>query len=288
MKKTISFTIMLAIIGMFAASCQTGSSDDFKQTENGLYYKFIEKGDNIVSPQESNFVTLYMSYGTRDSVLFDSKKLPQKMEIPMIKSVHKGDFYEGLGMMHVGDSAVFKCNADSVFTKLFRVPKPPEFDSLDFIYFNIRLLAIKTQEEAQADREAEMGMLKNEETVKRNAYIDEHYPNAEPTASGLYYIQTKKGNGRKPEVGNKVKVHYTGTFLDGTKFDSSVDRGQPFEFELGKGRVIKGWDEGIAMMSKGEKGVLIVPSDLAYGTGNRGIPPFSTLVFEVELIDFEK
>lgn len=289
MKKSILFTIMLALTGLFISSCQTGGADDFTKTESGLYYKFIEQGDNTETPKEGDFVTVAMTYGTVDSVMFDSQELPKKMELPLMASVHQGDFYEGLGMMHIGDSAVFKCDADSVFTKLFRVPNlPPELDSLDYIYFNVKMLDIKTEAEMQAAMEAETEMQRNEETVKRNAYLDENYPNAEPSATGLYYVQTKKGSGSKPEIGKKVKVHYTGTLLDGTKFDSSVDRGEPFEFPLGRGQVIKGWDEGIANMQKGEKGFLIIPSDLAYGPGSRSIPPFSTLIFEVELVDFEK
>lgn len=289
MKKSILFTMMLAITGMFLGSCQTGGSGEFKQTDSELFYKFIERGDNNVAPEETNFVTITMTYGTEDSVMFDSNKLPQAMELPIIASVHQGDFYEGLKMMHVGDSAVFKCNADSVFTKLFRVPQiPPELDSLEFIYFNVRMLAIQTEEEMKAAKEAEMEMAQNEETVKRNAFLDENYPNAEASATGLYYVQTKAGTGNKPEVGMKVKVHYMGTFLDGSKFDSSHDRGKPYEFALGKRQVIAGWDEGIANMNKGEKGVLIVPSSLAYGPGRQGIPPYSTLVFEVELVDFSE
>lgn len=290
MKKSILFTMMLAMTGMFLGSCQTGSgSGDFKQTDSGLYYKFIERSDNDLAPEEKNFVTITMTYGTEDSVMFDSNKLPQAMELPILPSVHQGDFYEGLMMMHVGDSAVFKCNADSVFAKLFRVPNiPPELDSIDFLYFNVKMLAIQTEEEMKAAKEAEMEMAQNEETVKRNAYLDENYPNAEASPSGLYYVQTQAGTGSKPEVGMKVKVHYTGTFLDGSKFDSSVDRGTPFEFALGKRQVIAGWDEGIANMKKGEKGVLIVPSSLAYGPGRQGIPPYSTLVFEVELVDFSE
>ncbi|MCF6170382.1 MAG: FKBP-type peptidyl-prolyl cis-trans isomerase [Bacteroidales bacterium] len=291
MKKTIGITVLMAFAGLFIASCQNngGDAEGFKQTESGLLYKYFEKSDNTELPQESNILTLSMTYGSADSIVFDSKQSPMPMELPLMKSVYKGDLYEGLSMMHIGDSAVFKCNADSVFTKLFRLQSPPPgLESADFIYFNIKMLDFKTQEEMQAAREAEMEMLKSEETVKRNTYLDEHYPDAKPSASGLYYIQLEKGNGEKPVAGKKVKVHYTGTLLDGTKFDSSVDRGQPFEFELGKGRVIKGWDEGIANMSKGEKGILVIPSDLAYGPGNRGIPPFATLVFEVELIDFEK
>ena len=134
-----------------------------------------------------------------------------------------------------------------------------------------------------------MKEFESEELELRDAYLNENYPNATPTESGLYFISEKKGSGKKPVAGQKVKVHYTGTFLDGNKFDSSVDRGQPFEFVLGQGQVIKGWDEGVAMMKKGGKAILVIPSDIAYGPqGNRGIPPSSTLVFEVELIDIIK
>ena len=84
-------------------------------------------------------------------------------------------------------------------------------------------------------------------------------------------------------------MHYTGKLLDGTVFDSSVERGQPFSFPLGVGRVIAGWDEGVQMMSKGEKGVFYIPYFLAYGDRGAGeqIPPYANLIFEVELIDFE-
>ena len=112
---------------------------------------------------------------------------------------------------------------------------------------------------------------------------------AEPTESGLCYVMTQEGNGEKPEVGQLVKVHYTGKLLNGEVFDSSVDREEPFQFPLGMGRVIPAWDEGIALMSKGEKGVLYIPYYLAYGDRQAGekIMPFSNLMFEVELIDFE-
>ena len=103
--------------------------------------------------------------------------------------------------------------------------------------------------------------------------------------SGLQYIDVKVGEGAEAQAGQMVSVHYTGWLVNGSKFDSSVDRGQPFEFPLGAGSVIKGWDEGVAGMKIGGVRKLIIPADMGYGTRGAGpIPPNSTLIFEVELL----
>jgi FKBP-type peptidyl-prolyl cis-trans isomerase len=107
------------------------------------------------------------------------------------------------------------------------------------------------------------------------------------TASGLKYWDIKPGTGATAQAGKKVKVHYSGWLADGKKFDSSVDRGEPFEFGLGRGMVIKGWDEGVAGMKVGGKRQLQIPPDLGYGARGAGgvIPPNATLIFDVELLD---
>ena len=106
------------------------------------------------------------------------------------------------------------------------------------------------------------------------------------TPSGLQYTDLKVGGGESARRGSKVTVHYTGWLLDGTKFDSSVDRGVPFEFLLGRGVVIAGWDEGVANMNIGGKRELVIPPNLAYGDNGAGavIPPGATLKFEVEFL----
>ncbi|HAH58176.1 MAG TPA: peptidylprolyl isomerase [Bacteroidales bacterium] len=159
-----------------------------------------------------------------------------------------------------------------------------EFEIVDF---KPKSVYEAEQEAIRKKAEAEKNKASLDEASERASYIKKNNITVKPTASGLYYIETKAGSGEQVVSGKTVKVHYTGTLLNGQKFDSSVDRGEPIEFVLGQGQVIQGWDEGIAMMKEGGKARLIIPSNIAYGPQGRmpTIPPNSTLVFDVELID---
>ena len=128
-----------------------------------------------------------------------------------------------------------------------------------------------------------------EKAKKAKEAIDALKKGAKVTSSGLAYKIIKKGTGAKAEAGKTVSVHYTGKLSNGTKFDSSYDRNQPIEFELGRGRVIKGWDEGISLLNVGSKATFIIPPDLAYGARGAGgvIPPNATLIFDVELVEIK-
>jgi FKBP-type peptidyl-prolyl cis-trans isomerase len=124
----------------------------------------------------------------------------------------------------------------------------------------------------------------NNNLVASNSSMDAN--NVVTTPSGLKYIDIREGTGATPKSGQTVVVHYTGTLEDGTKFDSSRDRGQPFSFKLGVGQVIKGWDEGLSTMKVGGRRQLIIPPELGYGARGAGgvIPPNTTLNFDVELL----
>lgn len=287
-KIVLVIVVIFMAVGSVFVSCQS-DNDKFKdfKTSNGLVYKFHKTSGNSVTPKLGDYITIDMVYGTDDTVMFDSRTLPQVMKMPMTEPTFKGDVYDALSIMHVGDSATFVMNTDSVFMKLFKMNMlPPELDSVEFLYFHLKLNKIETMDEVKAAQEIELKQLENDETQLRNDYLADNYPDALPIASGLYIIDTEEGKGSTPQKGQTVKVHYKGMFLDGKVFDSSFDRGDPIEFVLGEGRVIKGWDEGIGMMREGGKAVFVIPSDIAYGPRGGGtIPPFSTLVFEVELVD---
>ncbi|MDB9372425.1 FKBP-type peptidyl-prolyl cis-trans isomerase [Nodularia sphaerocarpa] len=130
---------------------------------------------------------------------------------------------------------------------------------------------------------APTSVTKNQTLIASNTMSD---ANVVTNPSGLKYIELEEGTGATPKPGQKVAVHYTGTLEDGTKFDSSRDRGKPFEFNIGTGQVIKGWDEGLSTMKVGGRRQLIIPAELGYGSRGAGgvIPPNATLLFDVELV----
>jgi FKBP-type peptidyl-prolyl cis-trans isomerase len=131
-----------------------------------------------------------------------------------------------------------------------------------------------------------INLTENNTLIASNTMSDD---NVVTNPSGLKYVDIEEGTGATPEAGQTVVVHYTGTLEDGTKFDSSRDRNQPFSFKIGVGQVIQGWDEGLSTMKVGGRRQLIIPSELGYGSRGAGgvIPPNATLLFDVELLDIK-
>lgn len=156
-------------------------------------------------------------------------------------------------------------------------------------FFSAALLFVCSFAFAQDQKEIDEQLLKG--------YFAKNNITAQKAPSGLYYVVNKKGNGEKPKFGKPVTMNYIGKLMDGKRFDGNVDDNfkpvngrEPFVFALGVGQVIKGWDEGVKLLDKGSRATLFLPSGLAYGAnGVPGvIPPNSVLIFDVEVVDFEK
>ncbi len=291
MRKLFRFITLILAVGVIV-SCEQDYAN-YEKTDTGLYYK-IHTDVEGEKPAKGDILSVHLKYETKDTVLFNSReRSPVPVEIQYLEPVYSGDINEGFAMMAKGDSASFIIDADSFYEYNMQSPLPDFIDPESKLYFDIVLVDFMSEQEyLEKQQRASDEIIEQSETLKKEEkerlddYIENKSITAEPTESGLIYIEDKKGEGKQVEAGDTVKVHYEGKLLDGTVFDSSENIGEPIEFVVGKGQVIRGWDEGILLMSVGGKGQLIIPSNLAYGQQGvqNVIPPFSTLVFDVEIV----
>lgn len=292
MKLNSLTSFILALSSIILVSCGQ-APPEFVQSPGGTIYKIIRKGNSEVKPDSGCRLVVMVKYEAKDTVFMDSYKDGRTLMIAYPSASYKGSLEEAFAQMREGDSAVIKVNANTFFTKVLNQECPAKVSPNEPLTFYITLKEIISQSELEQKQNEVMAQMqemaakrKGLESQELEEYLTTNKITAKPLASGLYYIETKKGSGAKPEKGATVKVHYTGKLLDGTVFDSSVDRGEPIELPIGVGQVIPGWDEGIMLMNEGAKGLLVIPSALAYGEQGAPpvIPPYSALVFEVELV----
>ncbi len=277
--------VVVGIMALVAVLFFTGKFSKYpgfkKDRDTGLYYQFYgDIHDTAAVPQRGDLVGILFSLKAGDSLLIPM--MPNEM---IMDSLYEGDFYTALGMMHVGDSATFIFNGNEFFQYFFQGQEYPFGE--DPLYADIKLYGHITKEvfqQMQAEYEQQVREKQSQEDTLIQAYLAEH-PNLKKTEDGIYMAVTQKGTGAIAEPMQNLKVHYTGRLLDGTVFDSSVERGEPFTFTLGAGQVIPGWEIALSKMHVGEKATVLIPSGLAYGErGNYAIPPFSPLVFDIEFI----
>jgi FKBP-type peptidyl-prolyl cis-trans isomerase len=291
MKNQLLRFTMIAIAFMVLGTFTSCKHMGYKKDDSGFYYKFYVENEDSTQVQMGDLVEITHTLRALDSTFIDN----QPMQLLVRESLFEGDLYAALLKMHQGDSATFIMNIDTFFHYFFGIDDyNPEQKDRD-IYLDIKINKIipaaefkAQQEEQEAKYKAEMEKLRLAEDSTLKKYIADNNIKVTPTASGLYYIQKVAGKGKAAENNKNVTVHYTGKLLDGTIFDSSVDK-DPIVIPLGQGRVIQGWEEGIAMMKEGGKAQLIIPSALGYGEYGAGgvIPPYATLIFDVELVKVE-
>ena len=278
----------------------------FRSDAAGKYQpRTMAPTDAPYASRAGQVLTVFMEFRTgRDSVLMNSRRMqPTAQPVALPPQTTPGSLEEALGLLLPGDSAVFRFPADTVFAKTFHQPVPPFIkrggNTLTVLASARELLTMEQmmarQKQLQAAMEKEAAQLSAGQLAKDNAliqaYLKKNHATARKTAGGTYYIIKKAGTGLPPKKGQMVRVLYRGTVLStGKEFDSTAKRNNdPFAFALGVGQVIPGWDQGIAMLTKGSKAVLLIPSPLAYGARGAGadIPPNTVLRFEVELLDFK-
>jgi FKBP-type peptidyl-prolyl cis-trans isomerase len=278
----------------------------YRKDATGHYQsRALAPTDAPYSTRAGKVLTVFLEFRTgRDSVLMDSRRMqpvPQPVALP--EQTTPGGMEEAIGLLLPGDSAVFRFSADTIFAKTFHQPVPPfvkksgntllvlasAYELLSMDEMKARQAKMQAEYTKQAEAQAATQKVKDDAIIQ--AYLKKNHATARKTPGGTYYIIKKVGTGLPPKKGQTVRVLYRGTILTtGQEFDSSAKHGnEPIAFPLGQGQVIPGWDQGIAMLTKGSKGVLLIPSTLAYGPRGAGpdIPANSVLRFEVELVDFK-
>jgi peptidylprolyl isomerase len=267
-RKTVVYAgsaILLLAVTLAACGSYVGEGDT--TTESGLQHIVIEEG-NGPAPQSGEIVSVHYRGILEDGTEFDnSYDRGQPIAFPLGQGMVIPGWEEGIALMKVGEKAKLIIPPDLAYGEQGAGGGiiPPNAT----LTFEVELVSILPGSPEAATE------------------VDE--ADYTTTESGLKYYDLEVGEGPSPEAGQLVSVHYTGWLEDGSKFDSSLDRGQPFAFPLGMGQVIPGWDEGVATMKVGGQRQLVIPPELAYGEQGAGgvIPPNATLIFEVELLDVQ-
>ena len=298
MKKQLRMATALVAGTMLLAACGSSDMKGYKQTDNGLYYRFEQQCKDSLQLQEGDVLVGEMTIRLDTTVLRTNVGHTERLmpAVPM----YDGVLHEGLLMMHKGDRAIFAIEADSMakFMQPNQMPREYEAGKGMKFYYEINLQDIVTRDEfaaEQANYQQEMEKARDAEPELIAAYVKEHGVKAQPNAKGLYVIVNKKGNGPTVAVGREVTISYTGRLLDGTVFDSSNEADclangmqchEPLTYVVGKMSLIPGWDEGVMGQPEGSKLQLIIPSAMGYGSQGAGqlIPPYSPLVFDLEIV----
>lgn len=287
------FLIGLICLSMLCFDCGKSSPyPGYSASKNGFYFKLVRIGESGRKCQYNDFITADISYATlHDSVFFKGRR---KFQISAQN--FKGSIDECLTLINKDDSASFILSASDFFKKTLSATSVPSFiHEGDQIKININIIDIQTDKEFAMEKEAFMKWTEDfglyEKTILKQ-FLNGSKLKITPLPSGMYFLTLKKGNEKSVSIGDTVTVHYEGKFLNGKYFDSTRQRNEAFQFVFGQQwQVVKGLEEAIGIMHEGEKALFIMPSELAFGENGSStgiIPPFTSLIFEVELVNIGK
>lgn len=291
--------VILLVVTSGLSSCsifnktsdKKATSKSFQTTKSGIAYKIYKNGDDERLPQEGEYVEIHLQTYYNDSLIVDSKKQTggTPVAFPIREVKFNGDLTEALKMLTIGDSGIFIVPVDTL--KAVGQATQDWMEEGKFIRYSIKLENITTLETLQKKQMRADEEQPEVDDERLQAFFEKNKIQPRKTESGLYYMITRENpEGKKAIPGQTVTVNYRGYLMDGTIFDSNVDQKfghvEPFQFVLGRGQVIRGWDEGIALLRRGEQATLFVPSGLAYGNTSptKAVPENSILIFEVELL----
>ncbi|MDO9184950.1 MAG: FKBP-type peptidyl-prolyl cis-trans isomerase [Bacteroidia bacterium] len=294
----INVLVALFITSLLSSCWNNSPYKGYTRSDSGLYYKLQAIGDGKRKPAPGDFLQLKITYKTiKDSVFLDSYYCNETgmVILPFNRSSFEGSFEEGLTSMNAGDSNSFIVSSDSLFEKFFNSELPLFLEPGSMVKMDVKLQSILTREEYLAELEKYKVIVEDrdiEESRKLKIYLDTNQTQFYQINNGMYYLPVKQGVGEYVKYGDMVKIHYIGYFLNGKKFESTYERGQPLEFNFGEdGQVINGFKTAISLMNEGAKTKFIIPSRLAFGeTGSSTniVPAYSTVIYEIELLNLTK
>lgn len=264
------------------AALFTVACNEYKTTESGLKYRIITDNKDGKAVDGDTNAVLFMNYKlaveSSDSTLVETFTKNSPVYIPVVEP----NFRKIFELLSVGDSAELVINADTFFMNSFGQSRPEWITAGDNIKFIVKVVDIMNQQEIMNKEREDMAKLQAADSIAFNQMIST-LPNVKKTESGLQYVIEKVGKGKAAKKGDTVKVLYKGSLLNGQVFDENLTEG--ITFPVGLGQVIPGWDEMLQLMKEGDKFKAVIPWTIAYGNrGNGPIPPFSSLVFEMELV----
>ena len=274
---------------LFANSCRFFSKyPGFKRAGHGIYYQLHTIGEEETKALPGDYITVDLTYMTlEDSVFFSAHR-----KFQLAGPTFEGSVDECFGMLSEKESATFIISAVDFFEKTLQSSLPTFLQASGKMKITINMLDIQTETEYSKEKEAFLHWIEDfgeYEKVILRQFIEEEKLPVELMASGIYFINLVPGTGKKVEQGDTITINYEGRFLNGKFFDSTIKRNQPFQFVYGtEWQVVKGLEEAIGMMKEGEKSLVILPSDLAFGSEGSStgiIPAFTSLIFEVEILE---